>query len=150
MKNTLIITLLILYTSFASSQETLSNSDVKTTFQEYIFLTETLENADDPKTPKGYKFEQFKETTIGSFNFNYRLYIEESTSDVKAVSVAITKLKKKQDKKRFLCIPFNNGKLLERFIKDAEGVGPSMAINHDMVSKVLLSFLFDYIYNVKK
>lgn len=150
MKQLAIIIAMMLLSFSAISQTEIIASDTKTTYQEYQFLTTTLENSDDPSVPDGYSFKDFKEITIDDFNFNYRLYVENSSEKVKAISVVITKLKKKNDKKRYLCIPFNNSNLFEKFISDSEKLGISMALKHDAISKLLLSVLFDYIYNTQK
>lgn len=143
-----ILTLLLSFSTAAQTE--ITTSGTRTTYQEYQFLTTTLEHSDNPSLPDGYSFKDFKDVTMDDFNFNYKLYIEDATEKVKAISIVITKLKKKNDKKRYLCIPFNNNDLFEKFIKDSEKLGVSMALKHDAMSKFLLSVLFDYIYNTLK
>lgn len=138
------ITLFLFFlSSIAFSQAEIKSSNVKTTNQEYDFLTQQY--AEDNNVPMlpGYEFKALTERTMDNYNFNYRLFVESSTKNVKAVLITITKTKKSKEKVRYLCMPINNPDLYNKFFLAAEKkLGMTMyfgliAVGGDLNSKLI-------------
>lgn len=144
------IAFFMLLTTIGFSQNDLKSSEVKTTYEEYNFLTERYGLEDGYSMMEGYELQDFMESTLEKFNFNYKLLVENSTKNVKAVFITLTKIKKKEDKIRYLCMPINNANLLEKFNSETTGLGVSMSIALDDLNQALISKLIDEKFNVNK
>jgi hypothetical protein len=144
------ITFLMLFTLVGFAQNAITSSEVKTNYEEYNYLTERYGLADNATMLEGYEFQDFMELTIEQFNYNYKLFVDTKTGKVKAVFIAITKIKKKQDKVRYLCMPFNNGALFKRFEAETATLGVSMSLGLDALNKAMLAKLLDEKFNGKK
>ena len=139
------ITLYLFFlSSIAFSQAEIKSSNVKTTNQEYDFLTQQYTEDNNVSMLPGYEFKSLTERTMDNYNYNYRLFVESSTSHVKAVLITITKTKKKdKEKVRYLCMPINNPDLYEKFFLEAEKkLGMTMyfgliAVGGDLNSKLI-------------
>lgn len=145
------ITLLffMLFTIIGFSQKMVKSSDVKTTYEEYNYLTERYGLEDNATMLNGYELQNFMDVTMGKFNYNYKLFVETNSEKTKAVFITITKIKKKDDKIRYLCMPINNGELFKQFISETENLGISMSMGLDALNKALLSKLIDEKFNSK-
>jgi hypothetical protein len=124
-------------------------SDVKTTYEEYNYLTEVYPRSDNLKMLDGYALEDFFEFQIDKYNFAYKNFIKKETGEVKAVFIILSKLKKKEDKKRYICIPFNNSELFKRFYLDSVSLGLSMGDGFDFTNSALLAILLDHYFNIE-
>lgn len=102
--------------------------NVSTTIDEYNYLTQgykiQLETGGDFK--KGYQLNQFEKVNASNFEITYSYLIEEESKKAKAILIVIKKEKDKDDKIRYLCLPFNNKELFLKFYKDYESLGVSM------------------------
>jgi hypothetical protein len=117
------------------------SSELSTTNEEYNFLTHRLPKSDDKDMLSGYKLEDYYQKSLNEFIFEYKLLINES-EQVKAILIIGTKLKKKDDKKRYLCLPINNSQLHQKYLNEVESLGISMnlyliGLNNLMLSKLL-------------
>lgn len=150
MKKILLIIAVITFTSTAFAQvDFIKKSEVKTTQEEYNFLTEKLANQDNVKMLNGYEFVDLFEKTIEDFVFNYKKFVEIKTGNTKAIYVKITKIKKKEDKVEHICIPFNNPDLLNKFEKKSIGLGINMGYLFNQFNTVLFIMMLDEKFNVK-
>ena len=144
-KFTLAILLLTSVISYA--QTDLKKSEIKTTYEEYNFLTERYAYDDNVKMLDGYEFKPFMDKTVDKFNYNYKLFVESKTQKIKAIFITITKNKK--GKRKYLCMPINNGELSIKFNRKAERLGISMSMGFDKLNKMLVSQFIDNQYNSK-
>lgn len=133
---------------FTQNKNEIKSSNVKTTYEEYNFLTERYGYDDKVEMLEGYELQDFFELTLEKFNFNYKLFVEVNNGKTKAILITITKIKKKDDKVRYLCMPINNGTLFKKFNSEAEGLGVSMTLVFEALNKALLSKLIDEKINV--
>lgn len=122
-----------------------------TTIDEYNYLTQgykiQLETGGDFK--KGYKLEQFEKVTVSNFEITYSFMIEEETKKAKAISIVLKKEKDKDDKVRYLCLPFNNKELFAKFYKDYESLGVSMGYFLNISMFNMLGQTLEGLHNIK-
>jgi len=144
-KFTLAILLLTSVISYA--QTDLKKSEIKTTYEEYNFLTERYAYDDNVKMLDGYEFKPFMDKTVDKFNYNYKLFVESKTQKIKAIFITITKRKKKKEKREYLCMPINNEELFIKFNRKAKKIGISMSMGFDELNKMLVSQFIDNQYN---
>ena len=153
MKKKLLFLSVVLLSLFANAQTTdipIETSKVKTTYEEYNFLTKVYPNDDNKRMLDGYEFKPFFEKTIDKYNFNLKFFVEKETQNVKAIFIVATKMKKKEDKKRYLAIPLNNEKLFKVYKDSETSIGLSMYSAYAaLISEIFLKLL-DNEYNVKK
>lgn len=115
----------------------------QTTLEEYNYLTigyeKDIKNGRDIKA--GYELEEFFSQKIKKYTYTYYYFNELETGKTKAILIVLEKPKK--DKVRYLCLPLNNGALLERFFNKHEMLGVTMIQNFDMTIFTILQDLFD-------
>lgn len=141
------LTIIMLISVFGFSQSAIKSTSVKTTYNEYSYLTERYGLEDNVKMLEGYEFKHLEEVTYGKFNYNYQLFIETETGKTKAVFITITKIKKNDDKVKYLCMPINNAELFKKFHDEAELLGVSMSIGFEGINQAILSKLIDSSFN---
>ncbi len=111
---------------------------ITTTETEYNYLTNgyerDIENGREIK--KGYELKTIFSRGNNDWKFTYESFMEIDTDNVKAILITITKLKK--DKTKYLCLPFNNQALFDKFMKDYEGLGVTMGMMFDLTVFELL------------
>ena len=144
------LTFFMLITISGFSQNEIKSSSIKTTYEEYNFLTERYGLEDNVTMLNGYELQDFTEMTLEKFNYNYKLFVELKTKNVKAIFITITKIKKKDDKVKYLCMPINNGALFNKFQVETQGLGISMSMSFEALNKALLSRLIDEKFNSKQ
>jgi hypothetical protein len=120
-----------------------------TSVEEYNYLTAgykiQVETGGEFKT--GYELQKIDELKANGFITVTSLMKEIATGEIKAVSIVLTKEKDKADKVVYLCLPFNNPELFERFFNDHQNLGLSMKVMMDMTMYFNLSRSFDKIAN---
>lgn len=141
MKKTITL-LLLCFTIFVNAQDL-----VKTTYEEYQFLTESFAYQDNVKMLEGYEFQPLIEETKDVFNFNIKRFVFKSTGETKAIFVKITKIKKNEDKVRYLCLPINNPDLFSKYESDVYKLGSSMWYTYDTLNRELVMSLINDLYN---
>ncbi|WP_053992913.1 hypothetical protein [Mangrovimonas sp. TPBH4] len=143
---TLIFTLLSI---IVVSQNSLESSDISTTYDEYNYLTNIYGIDDSATMLKGYELEDFLELSEGQFKYNFKLFKKIDSGNVKAVFITITKIKKKEDKVRYLCMPINNDQLFSKFDSEVTNIGISMSLGLELLNKKLISRLIDEKFNIE-
>jgi len=141
------LTFTVVITMAGFSQNEIKPSTVATTYEEYNFLTEQYGIEENATMLDGYELQNFVDMTLEKFNFNYKLFVELKTGNVKAVFITITKSKKKDDKVRYLCMPINNRILFNKFSLETEVLGISMSMSFEKLNKALFSKLIDEKFN---
>jgi uncharacterized GH25 family protein len=147
---TLAAILLFIATSLNAQNIQIKPSKVVTSYEEYNFLTERYGVMDNAKMLEGYALNHFFEQTVGKYNYNYKLFVESKTQKVKAVFITVTKIKKGDDKVRYICMPFNNPELFQRYVDELTGLGMSMYMGIERLNYTMFESLMDYIYNVEE
>lgn len=150
MKKTILITLFFIVSTTIYSQGLFNKSSVKTSYSEYNFLSEKMQNLDNVEMMPGYKLEPLYENTTGDFNYVYQLFIHEETQEVRAISIKLTKIKKKKDKVVYACLPFNNVELLNKFSNKTASLGISMVLGFEAINKLMISYLLDEKFNTNR
>jgi len=144
----LLITIALLFTVNIYSQEGLNKSEVVTTELEYQFLTEVYPNMKIPALMDGYRLDPFYKSNTEDFDISYELLVKDKNNELRAVFITITKIKKKDDKKEYLCLPINNPILFKKFWEHQYyKLGMSMTAIYDISNTALLSRFFDATYN---
>lgn len=132
-------------TTFSFSQD---NKPV-TSIEEYNYLTQgyklQLETGGDFKA--GYELKPIVEDKAGDFTITYSLMNHISSKTTKAVLITLKKAKDKNDKIIYLCLPFNNQDLFQKFFKETENLGISMKMVFEASMYKALSNSFDKISN---
>lgn len=146
---TLIALLLFAAATITAQEIKIKASEVVTTYEEYNFLTERYGVMDDAEMLEGYELKPFFERSVGKFNYNYKLLLDVDKKQVKAVFIKITKIKKGDDKVRYICMPFNNPDLFRNYIDELTSLGLSMYFGIEQNSYLMFESLMDYIYNVE-
>lgn len=99
---------------------------------------------EDQKTPKPNRFSFEKiETWYCREKYNYRFdyIIDNSMKETIGIFITCVKEKNKDDKYRYLILPFGNDNLFNLFLRDKESLGLSMEENVDSgISHVLTKF----------
>jgi hypothetical protein len=121
-----------------------------TTEEEYNYITKGYEiqinNGSDTK--KGYKFSQIFDRQQGNYNFNCKSVIRESTKEIAAIMVVCKS--KISNKTYYLCIPFNNQQLIERYWSDISSWDKPITTAYAQVCTIYLgSFFMIYAPNDK-
>ncbi len=143
MKKFVLLLFVLCFVNLTNAQETSTHSKIKTSLIEYNYLTKLYPLEDEATMLSGYRLDDFFQTTVGKYNFNYRVFVEVKTEKVKAVFIIMKKLKKKKDKVEYLCLPFNNSALFSQFNKDVESIGITMGLTFDSLNRFLLSKLLN-------
>jgi hypothetical protein len=135
--------------AYIQKQYNSSNTKIKTTEKEYLFLTET-DVSENNEILDGYELKPFVEETIEEkYNYNYKLLVDSKTQSVKAVSIKITKLKKDDNRVKYLCMPLNNRELGLKFEESSIKSGVNMSYFLDASIFSLVSKIVDNRYNAK-
>jgi hypothetical protein len=141
----LVLLFMIAFTPIANAQD----AKPITTEEEYNYLTKgyelQLQNGADFKS--GYELLKIDELKVNGYIVTYSLMKESSSKQTKAVSIVLTKEKDKKDKVVYLCLPFNNPDLLQKFYKDTESIGISMKVVFEISVYNNLSRSMDKISN---
>ncbi|PHS03492.1 MAG: hypothetical protein COA88_15780 [Kordia sp.] len=122
---------------------------ITTTIEEYNYLT--IGYADDLAKGKdlknGYELKEFhkfdKEKV--NFSFTYHKFIETKTNKTKAILVVAKK--KSKNKIKYICIPFNNRKLIKDSATEAAILGASMTYIYNQVNFKVFSDLLNDSFN---
>jgi hypothetical protein len=69
---------------------------------------------------------------------------------VKAILIVCSKDKDKKNKIIYLCLPFNNMQLMQKFNSESEKMGITMAALFNQSNNIILSSLLDNASNSKK
>ncbi|NPD45670.1 MULTISPECIES: hypothetical protein [unclassified Lentimicrobium] len=89
-----------------------TSSVIKTNETEYAFLTEEYSVVKKNKVLDGYELLPFMKTTFEQvYQYDYRLLVDVKSQEVKAILTICEKLKKDENKLKYLCLPFNNDEL---------------------------------------
>ena len=86
------------------------------------------------------------------YRYNYQLFVESDTQNVKAVLITMTKLKKNDDKTKYLCMPINNQELYDKYKTATNNLGVTrvnMGFYLDVSYFSLVSKIVDDRYNYK-
>ena len=126
--------------------------DIKTTNTEYDFLSANYNSNDNPKMMEGYELNPFFEVLIEEkYRYNYKLFVETKTTNVKAILIENIKEKTNENKMRYLFLPFNNNELYTKYRKDEiKKLGVNMWFYFRVSKLALYSRVIDNLYNVKK
>ena len=104
--------------SFVEHVYNANNKDIKTTEEEYEFLTQKYSTVNNDYLLNGYELKPFIEETIEEkYIYNYKLLVELNTKNVKAILITITKLKSGDNKIKYLATPLNNRELKKNYVK---------------------------------
>lgn len=129
-----------------------TNKRQTTTDEEYNYLTKgyeiSLETGSDIKS--GYKLNKFKENIYDNYTIEYYSFDELKTAKTKCILIVLKKEKSKKDKAIYLCLPFNNQNLYQKFTKQKESLGLSMLIYLDYSIYALFSQTIELISNDEK
>ena len=127
-----------------------NNKDIKTTEEEYEFLTKKYSNVNNNYLLNGYELKPFTEETIEEkYIYNYKLLVELNTKNVKAVLITITKLKSGDNKIKYLCMPINNKELNKNYVKASVNLGINIGYYYDRANFCIASKILDNRYNTK-
>jgi hypothetical protein len=139
---------ILLFISFIGfCQTSLKESDVKTTIKEYDFLTKKYGSEDNFKMLDGYEFKSFFGMESENYSYNYKLFIESNTQKVKAILILVSKVKKGDNKIKYLCMPINNDVLFEKFINKAWNLGMTSMSGFFYTGSILLTKFINNQYN---
>lgn len=129
-----------------------NKKDVKTNKMEYEFLNTKYNSSENIEILDGYELKPFFNIVVEEmYNYNYNLFIETKTKNVKAILIEITKLKKGENKIRHLVVPLNNKELYIEFKKDElKKLGVNMWFYFGVSKIALHSKIIDNLYNIKK
>ncbi|MCF6294870.1 MAG: hypothetical protein L3J25_04185 [Flavobacteriaceae bacterium] len=133
-KITLLLCFLLSITAFGQTT---------TTLEEYNYLTTGYE--DDIKNGReikdGYELKEFFNHKIEKYNYTYYYFNELETGKTKAILMVLEKPKK--NKVKYLCLPFNNAELLEKFWNKQTSLGLNMGLYFEITVVAMLQGLFD-------
>jgi hypothetical protein len=134
--------------SIAIAQEKEDNTILETTsIEDYNYLTKgyesDLENGKGVKD--GYSFKTLYEFNNDDWKIVYKGFRFDETETTKAILITIVKLK--NNKTRYLCLPFNNSKLLQKYVKNYESLGITMQMVFDGVNANFMQRLFNLVTN---
>ena len=140
----------LMISSHLEQQYNLNSKDIKTSGEEYEFLTQKYSTVKNNDMLNGYELKPFIEETIEEkYIYNYKLLFESSTKNVKAVLITITKLKSSGNKIKHLCMPLNNKELNKNYVKASVNLGVNIGYYFDIANFSIASKILDYRYNVK-
>lgn len=142
MKRLLLLIALIVGNTLFSQENT---NKVMTTEAEYRYLTTTYAKLDNAEMLEGYSLEDFYQNNNGTFYFDFKRFVKDGKT--KAILMKVTKVKRKDDKVRYLCMPINNLSLFKNFYTEYESIGPSMSLALDKINLLLLMQVIDNSYN---
>lgn len=142
MKRLLLLIALIVGNTLFSQENT---NKVMTTEAEYRYLTTTYAKLDNAEMLEGYSLEDFYQNNNGTFYFDFKRFVKDGKT--KAILMKVTKVKRKDDKVRYLCMPINNLSLFKKFYTEYESIGPSMSLALDKINLLLLMQVIDNSYN---
>lgn len=120
---------LVLLSTFSFAQDQpVTKEKVVTTEEEYNFLTQgyaiTKKTGGDIKA--GYELKAATSQKFEEFEVSYSTFKHVQSNKVKAILIIVKKDKDKDDKIRYLCLPFNNPALLQDFWNTTEDLGLSL------------------------
>lgn len=144
-----IVSIIILFITLISyAQNELEESDIKTTYEEYEFLTEHYTKENNFELLAGYELKSFGFFDYEKYRCETKLLVESKTKNVKALLYIITKEKENDDKVRYLCLPINNEELFKKFIQKSEKVGLTMNEMLNYFSELMISSHLEQQYNL--
>ncbi len=127
----------------------MSQEKAVTTEEEYNYLTkgyaEQLEKGGDMKAD--YELTKINQVKSGDYSFEFYILKQKSISLSKALLIIARKDKEKNDKVRYLCLPFNNSELFKKYYKDKEGLGITIGTLLDASLDQMLSMSLEKISN---
>lgn len=98
-----------------------------TTEQEYNFLVDTYK-IDSKTILPGYELKEVGKANAKNFEISHYYLNELSSNKIKAVLFVIKKEKGENDKIKYLCLPFNDKILVQKFVEKYESLGVSMSL----------------------
>lgn len=147
MKKNIVLIILVLLSLIGYSQTDLKKSEVKTTDEEYEFLTEHYTKENNFELLDGYELKPFGFFDYEKYRCESKFLVESKTKNVKALLFIITKEKENDDKVRYLCLPINNEELFKKFKHKSEKVGLTMYEMVNYFSELMISTYFEQQYN---
>lgn len=122
MKNILLLVVLCLLISFSFSQKAnpapVASTPAPTSTEEYNFAIKgyriQTEGGLDPK--KGYHFNDLFEKQLGGYDFTAKTLIREQKNEAAAILIIVNS--KVSQKDYYVCIPFDNPELFQRYWGD--------------------------------
>ena len=126
--------------------------DIKTSNAEYDFLSANYNSNENPKIMQGYELNPFFEVVIeDKYRYNYKLFVETKTTNVKAIIIENIKEKVNENKLSYLFLPFNNNELYTKYRKDEiKKLGVNMGFYFRVSKIALYSRIIDNLYNFQK
>lgn len=125
-----------------------STKEIETKQSEYTYLTEEFALNNKYNILEGYELLPLTSVILKeNYEFNYQLLIESENQNVKALLVTSKKIKKDEEKVRYLCIPFNQDDLFNDYKLANFKLGVNMGYYHNLaVSIVATSILMEKYY----
>lgn len=143
-----IVSIIILFiTLFSYTQNELKESDIKTTDEEYEFLTEYYTEENNFDLLDGYELKSFGFFDFEKYSCESKFLVESKTKNVKALLYIIKKDKENNDKVRYLCLPINNEELFKKFTLKSEKIGLTMNEMLNYFSELMISTYVEQHYN---
>jgi hypothetical protein len=143
-----IVSIIILFITLISySQNELKESDIKTTDEEFEFLTEYYTEENNFELLDGYELKSFGFFDYEKYSCESKFLVESKTKNVKALLYIITKDKENDDKVRYLCLPINNEELFKKFTLKSEKIGLTMNEMLNYFSELMISTYVEQQYN---
>lgn len=128
-----------------------NNKNIKTTEEEYEFLTKKYPTVNNNYLLNGYELKPFFEETFEEkYIYNYQLFVESDTQNAKAILISITKLNNNDNKIKYLCMPLNNKELKKNYVKASINLGVNIGSFFDIANFSIASKILDDRYNAKK
>ena len=149
MKNYISI-LCLLTSSLTFSQVELKQSEIQTSDKEYQFLAEEYGFENNFAMLEGYHLQPSKKIPIKQFEYDFQFFIQNSTNNIKAILIKITKEKRNNSKLIYLCLPINNDILFKKFAIEYENLGFTIG---DYFEEIVTYSIENYItqfYNFNK
>ena len=144
-----IVSIIILFITLISyAQNDFKKSEVKTTDEEYEFLTEHYTKENNFELLDGYELKSFGFFDYEKYRCEAKFLVESKTKNVKALLYIITKEKENEDKVRYLCLPINNEELFKKFTLKSEKIGLTMNEMLNYFSELMISSHLEQQYNL--
>jgi hypothetical protein len=124
--------------STASAQTTMASTPAPTSTEEYNFAIRgyriQTEGGLDPK--KGYHFNDLFEKQFGMYNFTAKTLIREQKNEAAGILVIVNS--KVSQKDYYVCIPFDNPELFQRYWGDLSGWDKTLLLAYTEVVTLYL------------
>jgi len=148
MKKSIVLSILLSFNLIGYTQSDLKKSDVKTTDEEYEFLTEHYSKENNFELLDGYELKSFGFFDYEKYRCEAKFLVESKFKNVKALLYIISKVKENDDKVRYLCLPINNEELFKKFTLKSENIGLTMNEMLNYFSELMISNHLEQQYNL--